>query len=309
MNGSNELRPVDPDRVRARRRLGSIFFVWLWEIACGLFVATPIHAWASKTWGSHPDGDSVLFRPGGHALLTWLGNDDAALAMAVQTSLTSLAVFAVIGQLLTGMLVAALAMERTDNEKSPPISFILRIGASSFLPILATSLLFGAVQSIVLGVGLFASSGVDRFLQYTIGDARSFIVHVVVLLAFLLVAVLVGILADFARVAIARDIAVGDHPAQTTFRMIRRALGLALHGAKRALLRAFGAWGWRMALSVALLYVGARAGDVVGERVGAALWLLFLVHQLVTLLRVGLRASWLGWALRLVAPAPEPPAT
>ena len=59
-------------------------------------------------------------------------------------------------------------------------------------------------------------------------------------------------------------------------------------------------WGWRAALSVALLFVAARFGDMVGGRGDAMLWLLFGAHQLIAVARVSLRAAWLANALRLV---------
>ena len=102
-------RPLEPRQIRARRRPRAILFVWLWELVCALVIATPVHAWARAVWGAHPDGDAVLFRPGGHALLTWLADAGPALGIVVRTTFLLLIVLGILGQIVTGTLVALLA--------------------------------------------------------------------------------------------------------------------------------------------------------------------------------------------------------
>ncbi|MDF2697380.1 MAG: hypothetical protein K0S65_5763, partial [Labilithrix sp.] len=77
---------LEPTRIRARRRPGMVLFVWAWELVCAFFIATPVHAFAKAVWGSHPDGDAVVFRPGGRSLLTWLGDEGPALAVVLRTT-------------------------------------------------------------------------------------------------------------------------------------------------------------------------------------------------------------------------------
>src|SRR5690606_3936791 len=57
------VRPMTRE-VRARRRPVATLLVYFWELAWALLVAAPVHAWARRSWGTHPDGDAVLFRPG-----------------------------------------------------------------------------------------------------------------------------------------------------------------------------------------------------------------------------------------------------
>ena len=298
--GSGPPRLLEPSEIRARRRPRAVLFVWLWELACALLLATPVHAWAKAVWGAHPDGDAVLFRPGGHALLTWLADAGPALGVVVRTTFLLLVVFGLLGQIVTGTLIAFLATGTGPRGHAPPATFALRAGAASFFPLLGIGIVFGAIEGFVLGMGLFASSGIDHALQPRIGDAHAFTARLVVLGLFVLVTLLVGVIADLARVTIVRDVAMSEDRPVSMRRAMRDGVVSAMTTARRALGRAALGWGWRAALSIALVYAGALAGDVVGGRGGGALWLLFVVHQLIVLVRAGLRASWLANALRLV---------
>ncbi len=292
-------RPLEPRQIRARRRPRAILFVWLWELVCALVIATPVHAWARAVWGAHPDGDAVLFRPGGHALLTWLADAGPALGIVVRTTFLLLVVLGILGQIVTGTLVAFLATGTGDRGRAPPAAFALRAGAASFFPLLGIGLLFGALEGFLLGVGFFASSSIDHALQLRLGDASAFTARLVVLAIFTVGALVVGVVADLARVSIVRDVAISETPVPMRSAM-RDGIVSATTTARHALGRASLAWGWRAALSLALVYAGAVAGDLVGGRGGGALWLLFFVHQLIVLVRAALRASWLANALRLV---------
>lgn len=294
------LRALEPNEIRARRRPRAVLFVWAWELACAFLIATPIHSWAKSVWGAHPDGDAVLFRPGGHALLSWLGDDGPALGIVFRTTIIALAVFSVLGQIITGALVASLATGLGKRGRTPSMALSLRAGIRAFFPLLSVGVLGGALEGSILGIGLAVSSATDNALQASLGDARAFTARLAVLALFVGAALIVGIIADLARVAVARDIALaGDRPAPM-LRSMRDGLVAAASTTRRAIGRATLAWGWRTVLSLALIWIGARAGDIAGGRGGGALWLLFGLHQLVILARAGLRASWLANALRLV---------
>jgi hypothetical protein len=106
------IAPFAARLIHARKRPGAIAFVFLAEAASALLVATPVHAWAGRVWGNHPDGDAVLFIPGARDLMVWLGQNDAALAVTVRTAIVLLVVSAVLMQLPLGALVASLAFGR-----------------------------------------------------------------------------------------------------------------------------------------------------------------------------------------------------
>ena len=111
--------------IRARHAPVAIVLVFLWELAWALLVATPVHAWAHRTWGSHPDGDAVLFRPGGRELVSWIGALDDASVVVLRTTLLLLFVGALVSQIPLGALVgvvadlARVAIARDVAERDP----------------------------------------------------------------------------------------------------------------------------------------------------------------------------------------------
>jgi len=310
MTGS--LLPLGKGEPRARRRLAAIVLVYLWEAAFALLVASPMHAWARRAWGAHPDGDRVLWEPGGRELLIWLGQPDGSLAIALRVAMLLLIAGAVASQLPLGALVASLAFARDDEGRAPHAVAAARAGVGAFLPLTGLLALLAIAQGIVLGLGVFASSAIDHRLAERLGDARSFTLRLVVLGIFVLLALALGVFADLARAAIGREAGFAAargsvHPAwNVMLRGIRVAMtasrgrrGLGGLGA------AMGAWGWRALAGVALVGVGYAAAGAFGVGGGGALVLVAVVHQLVVLGRTGLRASWLAHALRMIAPAQD----
>ena len=84
-------------------------------------------------------------------------------------------------------------------------------------------------------------------------------------------------------------------------RGLRVALCVARHGMVKATL----AWAGRVVVGAALVAIGYVAAQVLGGLGGAALMLLFVVHQAVILGRVALRASWLARATAMIAPVQD----
>jgi hypothetical protein len=205
---------------------------------------------------------------------------------------------------VTGALVASLATGVGRRGRTPPFAFALRAGAASFLPLLGVGVLGGAIELFAAGGALAVASAMNDALEPHVGDARAFVFGAGALAALLTVALAVGVVVDLARVLVARRAAARlVAPADTPPIRIRDAAAGALRAARGNVARAFGAWAWRAALALALVYAGARAGDAVGGRGGGALWLLFALHQALTFARAGLRASWLARALRFTAEA------
>jgi hypothetical protein len=317
------MTPLAPSTIHARKRPVAIAFLFLTEVAWALLLATPTHAWARHVWGAHPEGDGVLFSAPGHesgggrALLVWLGQEDSGLSITARTTIVLLAVGAVLMQLPLGALIASLAFGReTDadvgaSERRSPRSLRLveawRVGVSAFLP-LSALLALGAVASIlVLTLGGIVASVIDHALAESVGDARAFTVRVVVLGLFAALAALVGIVFDFARVAVVREtgIAAARGATAPAWNVMLRGVRAALVTARRSLGKGALGWTGRFVVGLALVAIGYVASDVLGGRGGMALTMLFVVHQGVVLGRVALRASWLARALSLVVPVQD----
>jgi hypothetical protein len=303
--------PLSPGAIAARRRPVAIVTVYIAELAWGLLVATPVHAWARHVWGQHPDGDAVLFVPGAHDLMTWLGQTDGALSVSLRTTIVLLAIGAVLMQLPLGMLIASLAFGRESSDperprvRALPMQAAFQIGITTFMPLAGLLALGGVVTILLVVIGGVLSAFVSSALAQPFGDARAFMAQVAVLGLFALLAAVLGVIFDLARVAIVRDAGIAGKQGAPSLRIMLRGLGTALIASRRSFGRALLAWTTRAIVFLALLAIGYVASDVYGGRGGAVLVLLFVVHQAIVLGRVALRASWLARALALVIPAQD----
>jgi len=276
-----DVNPNPPRRVRAVVPVGAAF-LWVFELAAALVVAMPVHGWARGYFGAHPDGDALVFRPGGYALLSWLGDATPALSVVLRTTLVLVVVFGLVGRWGLGLVVGWLG---GHGRRAPSTA------SRAWLPLVVTGALVAAAELFLVGVGAIAAGAAGDALEPRLGDARAFGIRVVVALVFVALALCVHVLSDLNDVALTLA-----EPAPMWLR-----LRVAAVEAWRAFgPRAFGAWLWRFALGIALVAFGAWAGDLAGERGGAALVVLFVVHQAVTLGRATLRVTWLERARRVV---------
>lgn len=307
--------PLPALEIRARKRPLAIAYVYLAELVWALLIATPVHAWARRAWGSHPDGDAVLWLPGGRELLVWLGQNDAALGVVSRTAIVLLVAGTIAMQLPLGALVVSLAFARTergepgapDTGRSLRWSSALRVGLGAFMPLAGLLALASIAAIIVLVIGGIAGSAVDHGLADRLGDARSFTLRLVTFAFFAAIAALLGVVVDLARAAIARDIGLASANGTTTpgWTTMLRGLRTALSVARKQLRPAAIAWAWRAALSLGLIVAGVAASQALGGKGGAALLLLWILHQAVVLVRVALRASWLARAVAFIAPVQD----
>jgi len=326
------LAPLAPADISARKRPLAVLFVFAAGLAWALLVASPVHAWAGRVWGAHPDGDGVLFAPGGRQLLIWLGQTDAALPVTARTTLLLLLVGAVLLQLPLGALLASLAFSRTapvpapaildpdtdldakpdgDEPKprlrSPRVNTALQVGVAAFLPLCGLLALGTVAAIVVIGLGAIASSAVDHGLAERMGDARAFTLRLVTFALFLAIAAVIGVIVDLARAAVGREtgLTAARGTSSPAWSVMLRGVRSALSVARRGLLRATLAWAWRAAIGVAMLIAGYYVAQLLGGRGGSSLTILFLVHQLIVLGRTAMRASWLAHAIALVAPVQD----
>ncbi len=290
------VRVMRASEIHARRRPRAVAFVWLWEVVGAVVVATPVHAWARAVWGRHPDGDAPIFRAGGQDLVAWVLDRGLALSIVLRTTLILLFVLAVLAPLVTGALGASLVT--AQGKRAPSAMSSLRLGLAAYFPLLVVGAFAAAFEGFVLGVGVIASSLADHRLAETVGDARSFLVRIVVLALFFAGVLIVGVAADLMRVAVIRAVALD--PQASTLTHLRRALASAAWTVQRSLGRATVGWAWRALLAAASVVAGSLLGDAVGGQGGPVLLALFVAHQLLIAGRVALRASWLANAFRLL---------
>ena len=283
------LRAAKPEEIFARRRPVAIAMLWLFELVAAFVIATPVHAWARAIWARHPDGDAVLFRPGGLALVDWVSlSEPTTLGIVIRISVVLILLFLVVSPIATGAVVASLA---TRGGKP------LHAGMSAFFPLLAIDLFFGLIEGGILGAGYALSSHLDHSMQHAYGDERAFLGRLVFFGLFAVIAAAVGVVADLMRVAVARDVALGNMRG-----LLKRGLRTALLTARAKIGHALGGWALRAAGSAVLVLVGASLSDRIDVN---RVWTLFLLHQLTIAGRAALRTSWLAHALRLVVATAE----
>ncbi len=302
-----------PEAMRARRAPFGVFAMFVWQLASGLIVATPIHAWARAAWGAHPDGDRVLWSPGARELLVWIGEEGPARAVALRSASSLVVLGTVLSLLPLGALLASLAFaRREDDGRAIRTADALGLAMRSFVP-LGSLFVLGAVLQLllVLAFGL-GGSALGHGLGSRVSDLGGITIRVLVTLLGVALALLVNAWLDVARAATV--ILVGGEGAEggaseppTTVRVLLRALRIALRVPRMDRHKAALAWASRGAAGVVLVLVAAKLTEALGVRAVVPLWIL---HQLVVLGRVTLRASWLArasaLAARHLAPADSP---
>jgi hypothetical protein len=302
-----------PDSIRARRRPLAILFVFAWELAWALVVATPAHAWARRVFGAHPDGDAALFVPGGADLLAWVGPMDAAEATVFRVTALLVLVGVILSQVPLGVLLASLALGRDETGRAPTLADARRASAATFLPLLTTLAVASALQIALLGLGGIAGSALAGALTSSLGEIGAARAGFAAFAPFAILVLALGVAADLVRAALVRDSALGlgagadpgdGERAATAWGAFVLALGDAWRVGPRGFGRAFFAWAGRALAGLALVLLGALASSRLGGRGGFALFALFAIHQVAVLLRTALRASWLARALRFTSRSP-----
>jgi len=278
---------VSNDAMRARRRPRAVLWLYLFQLAVAFLVAWPISRALGAAFAGHPRGSSVLFDDGGWALL--------ALRHAFERgspALMALLVCGVVGGAALGLvpLVSLLVSisHATPQLGAPRARHLAPYVAAAFGPMAILLVLASSLEVALLLVAMRVSSSVSDAMTARSGDVRADLYGVAAGALVALLAMLVGVLHDLARAALAR------------FRFgVRAAVRHALLTLRRSPIRLVWSWAWRgLAGWVA---VGVVAGFA--SRLGTTaptLLVLVLLHQATALARVMFRASWLARALRAV---------
>jgi hypothetical protein len=278
--------------MRARRRPLAIVLLFAYEALVGALLAWPATSWVRAMYGAHPDGDGPLWRPGALELFDMTARGQVFSALSAHATIV-LVVGVVVGLLPMAMLVTSVA-HTTFDRRPPPLRGVIARTAPTLVPLFVLLVIVTLVQLVILGLGLAASSAMAGAFTPRFGEARAQQIAAAALVVFLLLMAMIGVVHDLARTAAIR-FEVGAWPATR--------LGLSAY--RRATLGSSWSWGWRALVSWLVVAMAAFAAHRLGGHAGGALVFLTVLHQLVVLCRVALRASWLAKALRLVDGAPR----
>ena len=282
---------VSNDAMRARRRPRAVLWLYLYQLAVAFLVAWPISRALGAAFSGHPRGSAVLFDDGGWALL--------ALRHAYERgspALMALLACAVVGGAAVGLVPLASLLvsvsHATPQLGAPRAHHLAPYVVAACAPMAMLLVLASFLEIALLLVAFRVSASVSEAMAGRAGAGRSDLSGVAAGGLVALLAMVVGILHDLARAALAR------------FRFgMRGAVRHALQTLWRAPIRLTWSWAWRgLAGWVAVAVVAAFA-----SRLGSTpstLLVLVVLHQATALARVMFRASWLARALRAVDRTP-----
>jgi len=263
--------------VAARRRPGAILGVFAVEAIAAWMLAAPWAETFARTLGGHPDGDRAFFEPGLRLIVDLEAKLGAVLAALFAATSIGLAVYAVVSVLTLGALIAALnepslSLRRAIGRGAETYFRLFAIGAASFLARVIAFVLLAVIPAYSLS---------SRFSD----PRRGAMVALIVVGAGLFVVAVLGAVTDLARArVVARDESALD------------AMGGAVRDRQAVVAQTLLSIP-RFVASLGLLGYAAALTTA-----AQSVLVIFLVHQLVAVLRVGLRASVLSRALRFVPP-------
>lgn len=279
---------VSNDAMRARRRPAAVFAYYVFQLALSLVVAWPISRALGAAFSGHPRGDSVLFDDGGWALFAvrsaWERGSSGFFGL--------LAIVALFGAVLSLLPLSALLTSlshATPDTRAPRPRHLAPYVAATFSPLAYLFALGTALELALLAVAMWTFGAVSEAMKLRTSDPRADQIALGACFVVLLLASFTAVLHDLARAGVVRF-------RTGTFGAIRVALGTL----RRTPLRVFWSWAWRGLVSIAVVVVVAIVLPRFGTHGAGSLVAIAMLHQLVAVCRVSLRASWLARALRAV---------
>src|SRR5262249_4368718 len=156
----------------------------------------------------------------------------------LRTLAVTLFALAVLGQIVTGAALASLASGIGPRGRRPPLSFAIHAGLASFFPLLGIGVVAVLAEGSIVAFATSVSSSLNDALEPHFGDARAFFWSAVVFGVLVVLALVLGVACDLARVVVARGAAAklteSDMPAPVR---LRDAAVVALRTARRSLVR------------------------------------------------------------------------
>jgi hypothetical protein len=276
---------VSNDAMRARRRPVAVLALYIYQLVVSLVVAYPVSRALANVFGGHPRGDAVLFDDGGWALLALRSAWDRASPAFFGLLFIVTIVSAVVGLVPLSALLTSIS-HATPDMRAPRLRHLAPYAAVTFAPLVYLLAIGSALELSLLAVAAFAFGATREALEPKYGDARADQIAALACFAVLFFTAIAAVLHDLARAALVRHRA-------GTFAAIRAALGTL----RRVAFRVLWSWTWRAFVSLALVVCVAALVPRFGAR---GFIMVALLHQLVAIARVSLRASWLARALRAV---------
>ncbi len=279
---------VSNDAMRARRRPLAVLAYYIYQLALSLVVAWPVSRALAALFGGHPRGDSVLFDDGGWALLALRASFDRASPAFFGLLVLVAVLGSVLGVLPLSALLTSMS-HATPDTRAPRARHLAPYLVATFAPLVYLLALGAALELSLLAVAAWAFGATRESLEPRYGDARADQLATIACLGVLLLAAAVAVLHDLARAAVVRH-RVG----------VMGSVKVALATFRRVAFRVLWSWAWRALVAVALVVIVALIVPHLGMRGTITLVVVALLHQLVIIARVALRASWLARALRAV---------
>jgi hypothetical protein len=263
--------------IAARTRPSAILAVYAFEAVFAWMLAAPWAETLARTVGAHPDGDRVLFwEPGMSMLLDVERKLSSVLSALFAATSIGLAVYALISVLVSGALIAALhgdSLRRSIGRGAETFWRLFAIGLITTLASIIVFVLIGVLPSYGL-----SSRASNPQLGFALATGP--------IMLGLLAVVGISALGDLARAQVVADDAPAIEALTSNARQPRTVSAQALVSLPRYI------------ASIGLIGFGAALTTA-----AKSVFLIFLVHQMIAVLRVGLRASVLARALRYRASA------
>jgi len=256
-------------------------------------------------WGAHPAGDRVLFESHGNALALSVGsllfglteNDyGAGLALSL-TPILALAAACILHIPFAHLLLRLGALSQARDSTEQPRA------AALVSPLLAISALQTLGLVACIGGGLGATGAVASAVEASSHANCAAAATAACIAAFAVVGVGVAAFGDLTRATLTIGIVHRSSHASQLSHGFLRALYVSLRDVFRlsfkTKLHALGTWIVQSSIGVGFIIAASR----ISQHAFASnrLFLLACVHQLVVVVRLGLRASWLALVMRRVA--------
>lgn len=280
-----------PGLARALRQRRAVAYFWLCRGVASWLIAAPLATLiAGQGVGRYPEGDALLFAPGALHLAEAARLAIPLLAETLRTTVMIAGFFSYVLLLPLGGLCASLSTNAPTS-----VGWSVSRGFERLPKLTLLAGLTLALQAVVVVAGAYAIGSLDERLAVSRLTERGRDSWSLVALALLVaVVVLVGVIQDIARMALASGERSFLGALVTTLRTIRhRPFELLVAWLIASV------WSWVL---IALVAMAVGRLDVASGRF-APFFFVFLLHQSMAFVLVLLRAAWLGRAFELTEAA------